>query len=75
MFCAVMLIYFFIFYFQGLPLARRGKWGELAVFTAILSLAIYYTAALMFPFPAPNPRRMIEVLTNPLAEYIFGSLK
>ena len=75
MFYAVMLIFFFIVYFQGLPLARLGKWGELAVFTAFLSLAIYYTAALMFSLPAPNPRRIIEVLTNPLDEYIFGSLK
>lgn len=72
MFYAVMLVFFGIFCLQGLPLARRGEWRELAVVTAILALAVYYTAALMLSFPAPNPRQMIEALTNPLAEYIFG---
>lgn len=68
---AATIVFLFIFYTQGLPLARQKKWGDFSVFLGLLLLAGYMTYGEVLDFYVPNPIHLVKWIFDPLARLMF----
>ncbi len=65
------VVFFLIFFAQGLPLLRQKKWGDFYVFLGIFLLAGYLAYGEVLDFYVPNPIYLIKWIFDPAAKLMF----
>ncbi len=60
----ISLVLVLIFFLQGAPLVREGKWRELVTFVLLLSLSGYLMYGHVLDLFVPNPADFIRFLTQ-----------
>ncbi len=69
---ALIIAFIFIIYTGGIPLLRRGLWGEAAVFFGLTLLAGYFSFGQVMQLDIYNPLEGINYILNPLVQLIFS---
>ncbi|MGI6066711.1 MAG: hypothetical protein ACOYI2_09515 [Bacillota bacterium] len=66
----VTILFFLIFWYEGIKLIKEKMWKELAVFVGLMLIGMSLSYAYLLDFPILRPVKVVEALLEPIAGWV-----